>query len=380
MREFQFLLFCARTQPDAGLIRDVVNEGIDWHKLVGLAKRHRVRPLLIRSLKSVCWDAVPRTTQRELEAFSRDSLVRNLFFTGELLRLIDIFRKQGIPIAAFKGPVLAEVVYGDLSLREFADLDIFVREEDACNAEQILIGCGYKSYIPGRAYRSAFLSYYGQQPFCAQTGVVVDLHWRLASKNVALPIQSGAVWETLQDVTIAGRTVPTLAPEDLVLFLAAHGTTHGWGGLVWLCDFAELVRQYHEIDWAAAFARAQRAHSSRPLLLAVFLAATLLDAPAPVELVDKGRSNPAVRALAEKAQLGMLRPTSEGDFGEFLKGLSTHDLLKDKLWPVVTLLMTRTVNDHQAMPLPKALWSLYYFTRPFRLAGKVPDILRAFSK
>src|SRR5262245_28101308 len=34
-REFQFLLCCARTQPDPGLIRDVVNEGINREKLVG---------------------------------------------------------------------------------------------------------------------------------------------------------------------------------------------------------------------------------------------------------------------------------------------------------------------------------------------------------
>jgi hypothetical protein len=380
MREFQLLLYCARSQPDAGLIRDVIKEGIDWQTLLELAEQHRVRPLLIRSLKCACWDAVPSSNRLELESFYRASVVRNLFFTGELLRLLDVFRKNDIAIVAFKGPVLAEVVYGDLSLREFADLDIFVREADVCNAEQLLAAYGYKSYIPGRDYRTAFLSYYGQQPFRAQTGVIVDLHWRLASKNVALPIQSAAVWETLRDATIAGRTVPTLAQEDLALFLAAHGTMHGWKSLVWLCDFAELLRQHQEIDWGAVFDRAQQAHSSRPLLLAIFLASTLLDAPAPAELVNKARDNSAMRALARKAQLGMLRPTSEGDFADFMKGLSTHDLLRHRLWPVATLLMTRTVNDHLAMPLPRPLWGLYYFTRPFRLAGKAAHILRAFSK
>jgi putative nucleotidyltransferase-like protein len=379
-REFQLLLYCARLQPDAGRIKDAVREGINWETLLDLARQHRVRPLLIRSLKEVCWDAVPSMSRLELESFYRESIVRNLLFTGELLRLLDAFRKQGVAIAALKGPILAEVVYGDLSLREFVDLDILVHEADVCKAEQILTVCGYKCDVPGKDYRSAFFSYYGQQPFQAQTGVIVDLHWRLASKNVALPIQSAAVWSRLRNATIVGRTVPTLAQEDLALFLAAHGTMHGWGSLIWLCDFAEFLGKHQYIDWATVFEQAQRARSSQPLLLAVFLASSLLDAPAPAELVIKAGDNAAVRALAEKARLGMLHPTSQGDFGEFLTGLSTYDLWRHRLWPVVSLFMTRTINDHWAMPLPKPFWCLYYLTRPFRLAGRIVHMLRAFSK
>jgi hypothetical protein len=57
--ELQLLLHCARSQLDARLIRALVNEGINWDRLLELARQHRVRPLLMRSLKSVCWDAVP---------------------------------------------------------------------------------------------------------------------------------------------------------------------------------------------------------------------------------------------------------------------------------------------------------------------------------
>src|SRR5262249_33632194 len=140
------------------------------------------------------------------------------------------------------------------------------------------------------------------------------------------------------------------------------------------------VRQHQGIDWRAIFDRAQQARSSRPLLLATFLAFTLLDAPAPAELVDKARSNRAVRAWAEKTQLAMLRPTPEGELGEFLQGLNTHDLLRDRIWPVATLLVTRTVNDYQAMPLPKSLWGVYHLIRPFRLLARIVQMLGSFFK
>ena len=164
--------------------------------------------------------------------------------------------------------------------------------------------------------------------------------------------------------------MPTLAQDDLALFLAAHGTKEGWRSLGWVCDFAELLRNCHDIDWAAILTRALVSHSSRPLLLAIVLASALLDAPGPAELLDKARNNSAVRALAEKARARMLRTANEGELGEFLNGLHTYDRMRDRLLHVVTMLTTRTVGDYQAMPLPKSLWGIYYLTRPFRLAGK----------
>jgi hypothetical protein len=315
-----------------------------------------------------------------LERFYKANVVQNLFVTGELLRLLDAFRKEDITVAAFKGAVLAEVLYGDLSLREFVDLDLFVAEADICKAEKILTACEYRTFYPGREYRSAFLSYYSQQVFCGPAGIDVDLHWRLASKHVAFPFQSSELFARLRKATIGGREIPTLADEHLALFLAARGTKEGWIRLMWVCDFAEFLRTHQGIDWAAVLNLAQRAHSSRPLLLAILLASTLLDAPAPIELVDKARNNSAVRALAQQAHIRMLRAAPEGEFDEFLTGLHTHDLLRHRLWPVATLLMTRTVGDYEAIPLPKALWGMYYLTRPFRLGAKLAQMLLRNSR
>jgi len=78
-----------------------------------------------------------------------------------------------------------------------------------------------------------------------------------------------------------------------------------------------------------------------------------------------------VRALAEEAKLRMLRTDLEGQLEEFLSGRNTHDRLRHRLWPLATGLITRTVSDYEAMPLPKSLWGLYHLTRPFRLAGKI---------
>src|SRR5262249_10585912 len=112
--EFQLLMYCARSQLDAQAIRALVNAGPNWQALLELAKQHGVRPMLLRSLRSVCWDAVPQTLRDELGHFNRANLQKSMALTGELFRLLEAFQQNGIPIAAFKGPVLAELVYGNL--------------------------------------------------------------------------------------------------------------------------------------------------------------------------------------------------------------------------------------------------------------------------
>jgi hypothetical protein len=375
-REFQLLLLCAHLQPDAASIIDLVSKDLDWQMVLELARQHGVRPLLRLGLKTACWDAVPRSVQIELEHFNRINVQKNLLFTGELLRLVGAFQQNGIRLAAFKGPILAESVYGDLSLREFCDLDVLVDQADVRRAEDILIAYGYRADFPDRDFRSTFLSYQYQYAFRnRQTGISVDLHWQLYSKGMAFPLRSEDVWSKLTQITIAGRAIPTLALDDLVLFLAAHGTKERWRNLLWVRDFAALLHKHQDIDWLAILDRAQRSHSSRPLLLAIFLASELLGAEAPLKLIDKARRNSTVRSLARDAEFRMLHPGAETELAQFLNGLTTHDRLTDRLLPIVTLLTTRTVGDYEAITLPKPLWGAYFFTRPFRLAVKAVEMI-----
>ena len=378
--EFQLILYCARSQPASRPLKQYIDDfAIDWGKLLALAEQHCVRPLLLQSLKAVCWDAVPPSVRLELEGFCKSNAQKNLLLAAELLRLLGRFNENEVPVVAFKGPILAEAVYGDLSLREFCDLDLLIRLQDLTKAEDILLACGYTAQFPDRDYRTAFLSYHGQYAFRrGQSDLWVDLHWQFSQDGVVFPLRAAEVWPRLIEETVAGRAVPSLAHDDQALFLAAHGTKEGWRSLLWLCDFAEFLRRYQDRDWIAILERAARSHSSRQLLLAIELAATMLDAPAPAELLDQARNSSAVQSLARRAREGMLLTSPKGNW-EFRFGLNTHDKWLHMLLPIKAFLTTRTVGDHQAMPLPKSLWGLYYLTRPFRLASHVAKMLFAVA-
>lgn len=156
--EFQLVLYCARSEPALRQIKQGVDQvGIDWGKLVALAGQHGVRPLLLQSLKAACWDAVPASVQLELEGFYKSNAQKNLLLAAELLRLLRSFGDRQVPVVTFKGPLLAEAVYGDLSFREFRDLDLLIRAHDLTKAEDSLVACGYTAQFRDRDYRTAFL-------------------------------------------------------------------------------------------------------------------------------------------------------------------------------------------------------------------------------
>jgi len=349
---------------------------IDWQRFLGFAEHHAVRPLLHRAIPLLRVAGAPQSVHQILEATVRANAQKNLLYAAELLRLSAALRGANVPFASFKGVVLAHSLYGDIGLREFCDLDILVHEDDLGRAEDILAACGYLPGFPDRAWRSAFLGYQYQYLFRhARTGLTVDLHWRLASKGVQFPLDTDEVWSHLAQISLEGRAVPVLGREDLALYLAAHGAKEGWRSLVWVCDFALLLRKHPEIDWEALLERARRAHCSRMLLVACLLAHSLLGAMAPPKLLDMARSNPGVAKLMRQVRINMLRTTPAGEFQSLASNLAIHDRLRHRMWPIATLLSTRTVSDYSALPLPEKLWGVYYLTRPLRLSAKAVQML-----
>ncbi len=134
----------------------------------------------------------------------------------------------------FKGYVLAEEVYGDLSARVFGDCDILVRPEAIERAMTVLAALGYRS---GSALPVAALKEAGEHAVSmgAPDKIPVDLHWCLAD---LIPMERNAlVWEGSEPAgpdALGGRR---LSPELTVLHLAAHFAHHDFQELKPLIDF-----------------------------------------------------------------------------------------------------------------------------------------------
>jgi Uncharacterised nucleotidyltransferase len=302
--EDEMLLCCARTHmsPDiAGRVRDLLREAVDWDYFIRAASAHGVKPLVCQNLGTIGLGIVPETVRGQLRRYIQAHSLKNLLMTRELIKLFDLLEKKGISAIPWKGPVLAAAAYGNVALRQFTDLDILVREQDAMRAKDLLFASGYRPLYQQPADQEA--AYYGLRKVYElvreDDRVVVELHWAITSRTFPFPLDPASLWVEAETVSLEGTPVRNLGPADLLLVLCVHGAKHHWGKLMWICDIAELLRVYSQkIDWTRLMNRARGLGGMRMLSLGLLLARDLLGAKMPVDVLEEIKGEPRIAFLA----------------------------------------------------------------------------------
>jgi hypothetical protein len=285
--KIELLLCCARTSIDSKTLerlRTLLRQDIDWHGVISTANRHGVLPLLYRSLSRSSPDVVPKAILDQLRESFRSNVPHSLLLTAELLKLLDLFAGHGITASTFQRDQSWRLpVYKDLSLRPFSDVDVLVSREDLPKAGGLLASLGYSLLTTDNAVVDPEdVTYF--EPNCyifghQDHGTRVDLQWRVTDRYFSFSLEGGR--GRLVPVMVAGRSVLTFAPMDLLIILCAHGTKHQWQEIKWICDVAELLRTEKEkIDWRKLQQEASRQGVRRMLNLGLFLAHDLLGAGA----------------------------------------------------------------------------------------------------
>ena len=389
--EIELLLGCARRAIDAERaeqIRSLLLGGIDWVCLLRLAISNGLLSFLYNGLRSACPDLVPPATMEQLGNQFEINLKRSLYLAKELTALLRLFDRHGVGAVPFKGPALAVYVYGDLSLRQFSDLDILVCERDVARAKALLLSQGYKQKLPpGGEEELKRLASRNVDQFMRDDGkVLVELHWRLTPDYFPFPFHLEEHLESLQPLCLEGSDVPIFRPEDLLLILCVHGCKHRWERLDWLCDVAELVRSHAEINWAEVIEQARALGAERMLYVGLLVINEMFQVPLPQAILERARSQPVVRLLAAQVNECVCRePGAAADLlespltseGIMITTLYFHLRVRERVRDKVRygsyflhLALRPGKRDQALMPLPAPLSFLYYLLRPLRLVNQ----------
>lgn len=130
--EGRLLVLCARTTVNEFVRVEVVDlacDGIDWDLVWQPSKAHGVAPLVYRNLVAICPAAVPSAIHEAFRRHNQANALLNTLLAKELVSLLDALAAKGVTAIPFKGVTLAQTAYGDLSLRECADIDLIVEQE-----------------------------------------------------------------------------------------------------------------------------------------------------------------------------------------------------------------------------------------------------------
>ena len=310
--EDQLLLLGSRTAPSTAVathIRDLAGRDVDWDEVVSASIWQRTAPLVYRSLTAAAPDLVPSGVLARLASIYRAGAARSLALTQALVALLPRFAEAELAVLPYKGPVLASLIYGNLSLRPFDDLDLLIHRQDFQPAKQLLLAQGYHPSVTlsprqeGRRLRK-----YHDYRFQNTDGrVVIDLQWKIVERAFPFPLAMDDVWQRCRSMSFANLTVLRPTPEDLLLMLLLHGAKHMWQRLIWLCDVAEMLRGEPALDWGWLLGQAAALGGQRMLYLGLGLAQRLLEAPLPMQVAQAIATDPAVGRLTDQVQTRLLQ-------------------------------------------------------------------------
>jgi hypothetical protein len=279
-------------------------EGLRWEYLMGIAGYHGVQPLLYYHLRREGADLVPEAAFAKLRAVVGARSAHSIVLEHELGRLAGTFESEGLPLLAVKGPALAHNVYGSIALRPFVDLDLIVRRGDFERVEALLRREGYDAGPMPTFQKVSYLFIHGQYTFwrrlsdMGSAAAVLDIHTAVMPPGYSYSEDFDDLFARSETRSIAGADTHVLEREDLLQVLCYHGFKNRWDRLKYVCDVAEFLRAYPDLDWEVVHRRADAMHSRRVLWLGLALAQQLLGAPLPGEVARDIRGDRRVQALS----------------------------------------------------------------------------------
>jgi hypothetical protein len=243
---------------------------LNWTTVVELALAHRLTPALLAALEATNELPVPPEILDALRVNCRHLQAITDAHVAELFSILDDLDREGVVAVPFKGPLLAELLFGAPGLRVPGDLDILVAPADVRRVCRLLESRGYVdaegpplTAVQDEMYRRLQCEYFFIRE---RDGMVVEPHWGLSQHRLAIDADYAGMLSRARPMRLAGRVVPMLAPEDLLLALCIHGAKHQWERLAWIRDVAALLAESPQLDVEACVAHA-RSHGCERLLL-----------------------------------------------------------------------------------------------------------------
>jgi hypothetical protein len=382
--EFELLLACCAYTSRAERVRALLSHGLNWERLLALVDHNRVVPQIYGEL-SAYPHLVPSELLDTLGSRYRDNARKTLWFRAELVRVVSYLESAGIKALPYKGPALAQILYGAVTQRQFGDLDILILPADVPKAKAALRDLGYApalelapqiepTYIE-TGYEYSFGSTHGKN--------LLELQWRILPRFYSVNFDVADLFDCAEKINFGERSVRTLRPEDLLLVLSVHAAKHVWAQLSWLCDIAQLVNS-QRLDWNAIQCEAKRLGIERIVNLNLFLTHKLLGTtlPAAIHTQSNCYSSCETRAFEKdrltSALADEILTIIESSTHYNTESLSYFRLMmrlrerwQDRARFLWRLTVTPSVSEWSSIQLAKPLQSLYRVVRLSRLARRL---------
>jgi hypothetical protein len=386
--EIEILLCCTNIHTDAAKpqrIESLLKQDIDWNYLFKQACQQGVFLLLYQNLVKYYPESIPKNIQAQLQAYCQIKTARNLFLSTKLCQILQLFKNNNIKVIPFKGAVLAASAYQDLTLKEFCDIDLIIKQEDFSRVKDILTNQGYQPRSQQQPWGQVFTN--------KDDSIHIDIHWQLAPSCFPYRVDFEQLWQRCETVSILNQQVTNLSAEDSLLILCLQivkDAHYRQEKLKQVYDIAQIIKN-QKLDWEVVIQRARDLGSERLLLFGLAIASRLLQVEIPEELQQNIEKDLIVKLYLNQVVKQLFRHSNKqrNVFGIFQQGfiqglygfvLRALMLLDNSqfvgkhnrylIGHLINYIFKPNSNDLEYVSLPGLLYILYYLVRPIRLGLK----------
>ena len=330
---FGLLLYCLSNKTDWTESRLHRISMSDWDHVIQLAIRHDIAPLLYYRLKKFDRIAdVPPTFIQRLQEIYFYNAARNMRLYSDFSEVCNVLTGQGIEVIALKGLHLAEMVYGDVALRQMRDMDLLVRRQDLPRAQDALLEMGYGPESRARIEEQC-LTQHHLVPFTKRGAPPIEIHWSITPPNSPFKVDMDELWGRAEQTKIADVPVLLLSPEDLLMHLCLHASfNHKFNSFALknVCDINETMSYYQDdIDWERIGSTADDPEIARYLLCTLQLVRGLLGTEMPLPIHNIMKNKDSDRELVKNLFSRALFPNLlQGFLASFMREPDVLSMLK----------------------------------------------------
>ncbi|HFS85393.1 MAG TPA: hypothetical protein ENK72_02115 [Epsilonproteobacteria bacterium] len=348
-------------------------QGLELERLVAVAQQHAVFPLLYQNLQKYERSlTLPELFKQKLQQLYLGIVQYNMLLSSELHRIVARCQASGLTLVSFKGPVLASLAYGGISLRQYGDIDLLIDPKELQSVTRILSSEGYQAELE---MDEEELEHYSHSTnvlgfYHATYGIRVEIHWQLTGRNYVVDWSAVDPLGSRETVTLQeGNGLSTLSREIHFVYLCVHGAKHLFERLLWVADIDRMARGFKDNRWQEVWKTAKILGVERMVCFALLLTNKLLHTPYPQWVMERIVSGEIEASVEKVIRYRFAKEIELSGFAQFRLLLSLYGIRKKAAFIYHAWFSVNNV-DINYYKLPKSLGFLYLLLRPVRLVNK----------
>jgi hypothetical protein len=302
-----------------------------------------------------------------------DIVKYNMLLTSELINIMKLLEENNIKAIAFKGPTLSQLAYGDITLRQYVDLDILVDEKDLYDSAMILKSINIEADLSLDFLKNDTLIKLGSDfnLFHKYNNIHLELHWNLFRKLLNEK-RKDFVSSNQLSININGKDINTLDYNYLLIYLCVHGSKHLWERIEWIVDLDKLINK-GTFDWNFMINTSRELKVYNMFLLGICLTNELFDTNIPLSIKELYVSNQKVNKLKTKIldliDSKIMHQEEENKYMtlKFKIIMQMFDTKRESIKYILSVIFKPTHYDVYFINISKSFSFLYYLVRPIRL-------------